>query len=109
MYFSEFLVSGNVQWGRWVDGCVHAWVTGSVCVCHSPRSRAGIMIANFYPPRGNLQLIIARSMDKAVTFHTTHPIFLLKEDSNCLVISETLHHERGANSSLPSDRPKRYH
>ena len=41
--------------------------------------------------------------------HTTHPILLLKQDSNCLVISETLHLERGKNASLPSDRPRCYH
>ena len=69
------------------------------------------MIASFYPPGESLQLIIARSMGKAVTFHTphTHTILLLKEDSNCLVISETLHREQGENSSAPSDRPKCYH
>ena len=75
----------------------------------SCRSHAGLVITSFYPHGESLQLIIAQSMGKAVIFHTTHSILLLKKDSNCLVISETLHREQDANSSLPSDRLRRYH
>ena len=83
-----------------------------VCVCNSPQScgsHDGFVIASFYPPGENLQLIIARSMGKAATLHTTHPILLLKEGSNCLITSEPLQLERGTNLSLPSDRLRRYH
>ena len=45
---------------------------GIVCMCHSSKScgaRAGLVIAGYYPPGKSLQLIIAQSMGKAVTFH----------------------------------------
>ena len=68
-------------------------------------SRARLVITSFLPSQ-SLQLIIAWPMGK---FHIIHPILLLKEDSNCLVISETLHLEQDVNSRLLSDRPRPYH
>ena len=46
-----------------------------VYVCHSPwswGSRAGLVIASHYTLGESLQLVIAQSMGKAVTFHTPH-------------------------------------
>ena len=76
----------------------------------SSGSRAGLVITSNHLARESLELIVAQSMGKSVTFYTRlSPIFLLKKDSNCLVINETLHLEQGANSSLPSDWPRPYH
>ena len=55
-----------------------------VCVIHHGLEYHAITLTE------SSQLIIVQSMCKAVTFQI-HSILLLKEDSNCLVINETLH------------------
>ena len=83
-----------------------------VRVCNSPvswGSHAGLVIVSHYPPGESLQLIIARSIGKAVTFHTPHiPSSCSRMTVTGRSLVKTLHLKCSTNLNLLNDRLGHY-